>query len=263
MDPERWQQLKSVLSEAFEEESTAARLAFVERTCSGDQALLQEAESLLAEAEILRRSASDDLEACAEDAARRIRREVDSQIGKRIGAYVVTSKIGRGGMGTVYLAARADGYFEKEVAIKLLNSGIDTEEMVQRFHSERRLGHLSEARAAFRKTKDLVLVELQQNPRSGYIRAFAAYDKMRLGQKAAAEEEINQALHSATGNSQVIHFAVSVYEALGQRDRAIEVLSGSTAESIREIDQDRDLADLRRDPRFLQLIARTQEDGHH
>jgi serine/threonine protein kinase/Tfp pilus assembly protein PilF len=139
MDPQRWQQLKSVLSEAFEEESTAARLAFVERTCSGDQALLQEAESLLAEAEILRRSASDDLEACAEDAARRIRREIDSQIGKRIGAYVVTREIGRGGMGTVYLAARADGYFEKDVAIKLLNPGIDTEEMVRRFHSERRV----------------------------------------------------------------------------------------------------------------------------
>ncbi|HKP02362.1 MAG TPA: protein kinase [Chthoniobacterales bacterium] len=140
MDPQRWQQLKSILSDAFDEESTSARLAFVQRSCSDDRVLLAEAESLLAEAEILRRSASDDLEACAENAARRIRREVASQtIGKRIGAYVVTREIGRGGMGTVYLAARADGYFEKEVAIKLLNSGIDTEEMVQRFHSERRV----------------------------------------------------------------------------------------------------------------------------
>src|SRR5205085_1348200 len=115
-----------------------------------DEALLEEAESLLEEAEILRRSANDDLEACAENAARRIRREVDSQVGKRIGAYVVTREIGRGGMGSVYLAARADGYFEKEVAIKLLNSGVDTEEMVRRFHSERqvlaRLDHPNIAR---------------------------------------------------------------------------------------------------------------------
>jgi serine/threonine protein kinase/Tfp pilus assembly protein PilF len=150
MDAQRWQRLKTILNDAFEEESTSARLAFVERSCSDDQALLLEAESLLAEAEILRRSASDDLEACAENAARRIRREVDSQIGKRIGAYVVTREIGRGGMGTVYLAARADGYFEKEVAIKLLNSGIDTEDMVRRFHSERqvlaRLDHPNIAR---------------------------------------------------------------------------------------------------------------------
>src|SRR6476646_2005803 len=150
MDSARWQQLKSVLSEAFEEESTDARWAFVERSCSGDQALLREAESLLAEAEILRRSATDDLEACAEDASRRIRREVDSQIGKRIGAYAVTRQIGRGGMGTVYLAARADGYFEKEVAIKRLKPGIDTEDMLRRFHSERqvlaRLDHPNIAR---------------------------------------------------------------------------------------------------------------------
>jgi len=150
MDAQRWQRLKSILNDAFDEESTSARLAFVERSCSDDQALLLEAESLLAEAEILRRSAGDDLEACAENATRRIRREADSQIGKRIGAYVVTREIGRGGMGTVYLAARADGYFEKEVAIKLLDSGVDTEDMVRRFHSERqvlaRLDHPNIAR---------------------------------------------------------------------------------------------------------------------
>jgi serine/threonine protein kinase/tetratricopeptide (TPR) repeat protein len=150
MDPQRWQRLKSILSEAFEEESTSARLAFIERSCSDDQALLEDAESLLAEAEILRRSANDDLEACAEDAAKRIRRGGGSVIGQRIGAYRVQREIGRGGMGTVYLAARADGFFEKEVAIKLLNSWVDTEEMVRRFHSERhvlaRLDHPSIAR---------------------------------------------------------------------------------------------------------------------
>jgi protein kinase/serine/threonine-protein kinase len=150
MDPHRWQRLKSILSDAFEEESTGARLAFVERSCSGDEALLREAESLLAEAEILRRSVDDDLEACAQDATRRIRREDVSLVGERIGAYAVKREIGRGGMGTVYLAARADGYFEKEVAIKVLASGIDTEGMVRRFRSERqvlaRLDHPNIAR---------------------------------------------------------------------------------------------------------------------
>ena len=150
MDAQRWQRLKSILNDAFDEESTGARLAFVERSCSGDEALLREAESLLAEAEILRRSANDDLEACAENAARRIRRDGVSRIGHRIGAYLVTREIGRGGMGTVYLAARADGYFEKKVAIKILSSGADTAEMVRRFHSERqvlaRLDHPNIAR---------------------------------------------------------------------------------------------------------------------
>ena len=127
--------------------------------------------------------------------------------------------------------------------------------------SERRLGHLVKARAAFRKVKELAVVELQQNPHRGHLRALVAYAEARLGLKAAAEEEINEALHSATGNSQVIHFAVLIYEVLGQRDRAIDVLKGSTQEGIQEITHDRDLAALRQDPRFVRLIAKTQE-GH-
>jgi TolB-like protein/tRNA A-37 threonylcarbamoyl transferase component Bud32 len=150
IDPQRWQRLKSILIDAFEEESADARRSFVERSCSDDEALLREAESLLAEAEVLRRSANDDLEACAQHAENRIRRERGAEIGKRVGAYVLSREIGRGGMGTVYLAARADGYFEKEVAIKLLNSGFETEEMVRRFQSERqvlaRLDHPNIAR---------------------------------------------------------------------------------------------------------------------
>ena len=154
--------------------------------------------------------------------------------------------------------AEAAGYYKRAVAmdpgnhIYWLNLG----------DSERRLGHRAEARAAFGKAKDLALAELQQNPGSGYIRAFVAYAKIRLGQKAAAEEEISEALHSATGNSQVIHVAVLIYEVLGQRDRAINVLRGSTPELIREIDQDRNLEGFRQDSRFMQLIAKTQESGH-
>jgi serine/threonine protein kinase/tetratricopeptide (TPR) repeat protein len=154
--------------------------------------------------------------------------------------------------------AEAAGYYRRAVAmepgnyIDWLNLGA----------CERRLGHSAEAYVAFRKVKDLTLVELRQNPHNGHLRAFLAYAEVRLDHKAAAEEEISEALHSATGNSQVIHSAVLIYEALGQRDRAISALSGSTAESLREIDHDRDLAQFRQDPRFLQLVAKAQEGGH-
>ena len=113
IDPQRWQRLKSILIDAFEEESADARRSFVERSCSDDEALLREAESLLAEAEVLRRSVNDDLEACAQHAEKRIRRESVAETGKRVGAYVLNREIGRGGMGTVYLAARADGYLPR------------------------------------------------------------------------------------------------------------------------------------------------------
>lgn len=137
MDPHRWQRLKSILADALEEESPAARTALVERSCADDTALLREAESLLAQTEVLLRNAADDLEECADNAAAPILREDVSEIGKRVGAYVIVREIGQGGMGTVYLAARADGYFQKQVAIKLLKRGTDSEEVLRRFRSER------------------------------------------------------------------------------------------------------------------------------
>lgn len=43
--------------------------------------------------------------------------------GSRIGAYRIVALLGRGGMGEVYSAERADGQFEQQVAIKLMRSG--------------------------------------------------------------------------------------------------------------------------------------------
>ncbi len=42
--------------------------------------------------------------------------------GARLGAYRLAAPLGRGGMGTVYLAERADGQFEQQAAIKLLRA---------------------------------------------------------------------------------------------------------------------------------------------
>jgi tetratricopeptide (TPR) repeat protein len=47
-----------------------------------------------------------------------------SAVGQRIGAYTLVSPIGRGGMGTVWLARRSDGRFHGTAAIKLLNIGL-------------------------------------------------------------------------------------------------------------------------------------------
>ncbi|NNF26644.1 MAG: serine/threonine protein kinase, partial [Gemmatimonadetes bacterium] len=47
--------------------------------------------------------------------------------------------LGRGGMGGVYLAERADGAFEQTVAIKFLRPGLDTRDFVGRLLAERRI----------------------------------------------------------------------------------------------------------------------------
>ncbi len=56
-----------------------------------------------------------------------------------IGPYRLTRELGRGGMGAVYLGVRADGQFSQEVAIKLIKRGLDTDEIVRRFRSERQI----------------------------------------------------------------------------------------------------------------------------
>jgi serine/threonine protein kinase/Tfp pilus assembly protein PilF len=56
-----------------------------------------------------------------------------------VGAYVIVRELGHGGMGTVFLAERADGQFEKQVAIKILNRGADTTEILHRFRAERQI----------------------------------------------------------------------------------------------------------------------------
>ncbi len=58
--------------------------------------------------------------------------------GTQIGAYRVVREIGRGGMGTVYLAERSEPYAQ-QVAIKVLKRGMDTDEIVRRFENERQI----------------------------------------------------------------------------------------------------------------------------
>ncbi|HEV3409601.1 MAG TPA: protein kinase, partial [Chthoniobacterales bacterium] len=48
-------------------------------------------------------------------------------------------EIGRGGLGAVYLAARADDEYRKEVALKLIRRGLDTDDILRRFRTERQI----------------------------------------------------------------------------------------------------------------------------
>ncbi len=59
--------------------------------------------------------------------------------GARAGPWRLLREIGRGGMGVVYLAERADGQFEQRVALKILKRGLDTDEILARFLRERQI----------------------------------------------------------------------------------------------------------------------------
>ena len=82
---------------------------------------------------------TDSFEDCAQNAASTFWQEGPPRGGERVGAYVIVRELGHGGMGTVFLAERADGQFEKQVAIKILNRGADTAEILRRFRAERQI----------------------------------------------------------------------------------------------------------------------------
>ena len=129
---EQWARLDRLFDQALAL-APAERPAFVERETTREPLLRTELLALLAEVE----TRGDLLDRPALDTALMAPPDAEVAGGSRIGAYRVLSLLGRGGMGEVYLAERADGQFEHQVALKLLRQ--DSGVHVGRFIAERRI----------------------------------------------------------------------------------------------------------------------------
>ncbi len=137
MTPERWQQMKDVLATALET-PPAERASYLNRSCAGDPALLHDVELLLLDEEKLSPQFLND-DALAAAAADILPEEASRWIGRRVGAYKILQQIGAGGMGEVYRAVRDDDHYQKEVALKLVRAGQDSEFVITRFKNERQI----------------------------------------------------------------------------------------------------------------------------
>ncbi len=131
MAPERWQQIKDLFNDALERDHTQWA-KFLDDACAGDSSLRAEVESLLASHEqatgFLEKPATEMLSLSSPD---------ELLEGRWVGPYRLQQEIGRGGMGVVYLAERDDRQYEKQVAIKLVKRGMDTDDILRRFRHER------------------------------------------------------------------------------------------------------------------------------
>jgi eukaryotic-like serine/threonine-protein kinase len=63
----------------------------------------------------------------------------DLEPGRLIGRYRVLRTLGRGGMGAVYLAERADEQFQQQVAVKLIGGRVPGGALARRFRAERQI----------------------------------------------------------------------------------------------------------------------------
>jgi non-specific serine/threonine protein kinase/serine/threonine-protein kinase len=132
--PERWAQLKQIFVVALEQ-SGEERAAFLARSCAGLPDLRAEVERLLSSGESSRgildspTASREDDDLVPESRSRPL----------RAGPYEIVREVGHGGMGVVYFATRSDEVYRKEVAIKIVRRGMDTEFVLSRFRTERQI----------------------------------------------------------------------------------------------------------------------------
>ncbi|HMF95214.1 MAG TPA: protein kinase [Vicinamibacterales bacterium] len=133
MTPERWQAIGDLFERALPL-SAGARTALLDEACGVDADLRREVASLLASHHagggfVQRRIENALVSFHATSVA-------DAQPA-RVGPYRLIRELGRGGMGTVFLAERDDEQYHARVAVKLVRPGMDTEFILARFRRER------------------------------------------------------------------------------------------------------------------------------
>jgi len=130
LDDPHERHLEALFAEARELDASE-RERFVEAHCAEDRELRDALETLLEEED-------ETLIAPLISRFGQVRRD-GSLEGTDIGAYHLLRRIGAGGMGSVYLAQRADGTFERQVALKVVKRGMDSESVLRRFEQERQI----------------------------------------------------------------------------------------------------------------------------
>ena len=119
----------------------------------------------------------------------------------------------------------------------------------------RRAGIPRESQDAYRKGKELAEAALAQNPRDAIENSNLAYLCARLGEDRRATFEAARALQISDKNVNVRWMVALTYEALGRRDLTLPLLEDAPASMLDRLNRFPDLADLRADPRFKQLLV--------
>lgn len=139
MNKYQWNVVEKILDEAFEYPEDQ-RSTFVKQACNKNPELLPEIEALMGCMEKATKEGFLEVESIPRNNVMlTMAGDIANMKRGRIGHYEITGVTGRGGMGIVYKAKRADGLFEQDVAIKVIRLGLETEQNIRRFETEREI----------------------------------------------------------------------------------------------------------------------------
>ena len=221
MTPERWQQLKQIFQSALER-NPAERSAFLNQACADDPALRSEVESLISSHD----QAGDSIEAMAAEAATEMLANDRAIVGKQIGHYQVLNRIGRGGMGEVFLAQ--DTSLGRKVALKLLRRDFTrNEERLRRFRQE------AQAASALNHPNILTIHEIGHEDTLHFmateyvegetLRQHISRARMTLGQVLDVAAQVASAL-AAAHHAGIVHRDIKPENIMVRTDGYVKVL---------------------------------------
>jgi serine/threonine protein kinase len=220
---ERWARMEEIFHQTRNESQTV-REETLQRLCGDDRELLAGVRALLAA----------DEEANRPGAVREFRKT--DLVGRRIGNYQLDSLLGTGGTGSVYLAHRCDGQFDRQVALKILGANLRSEFFTERFAVERQLlasldhphiAGLFDSGVSSEGDPYLVLEYVDGHPIDQYCddRRLAVADRIRLFQQVCAAVEF---AHSR----RVLHRDLKPSNILTTGDGVVKLLDFGTAKLL-------------------------------
>lgn len=134
MKTENWEKLNEIFHSALELKAEQ-RDEFITNECGDDTELLKEVNNLIA-------SAESDTVFLNDNAIGNLDNNfpvLEDFNGKSIGHYRIIKEVGRGGMGAVFLAERADKEFDQKVALKIVHNQFANKSLIERFRNERQI----------------------------------------------------------------------------------------------------------------------------
>ena len=213
------------------------REGFLASACGDDAELRSEVASLLESDS----AAGDFIEQPPADLSRLLSQEDPStvvEIGRRVGAYELIRELGSGGMGTVYLARRADAEFRKDVAIKLIRKGMESDLVIERFREERQIlaslehaniARLMDAGATSDGQPYLVMEYVEGQPIDQFCRAH----QLGVRERVALFREVCAAVQYAHRNL-VVHRDLKPSNVLVTAEGQVKLLDFGIAKLLRD-----------------------------